>query len=110
MIVLDTETTGLDPDKNSLLSIGALEFESPENQFYGECRIWDGAEIETIALEINGFSKISSNFIFRYVGIIEEREEHNALEDAKLTAEAISRLLHGKQLLEEYKKFPIPWK
>lgn len=195
MIVLDTETTGLDPEKNSLLSIGVLEFENPENQFYGECRIWDGAEVSPAALEVNGFSdeeitdpekqslcelmeaflswaadcdnkmiaghnaafdlqflvasaercgldsnlfhkriidthslawmhlvqsreevpaenghsSLSSDFIFTYAGITEERGEHNALEDAKLTAEAISRLSYDKQLLEEYEQFPIPW-
>lgn len=196
MIVLDVETTGLDAEKNSLLSIGALEFENPANQFYGECRIWDGAEISPFALEVNGFSLedvtdpeklpdctllksffdyfescdsktvaghnvsfdlrfltksaercgldagslqkrvvdthslawmhiaqsgktvpeddgysgLNSDFIFKYVGITEERGDHNALEDAKLTAEAISRLAYGKQLLKEYEQFPIPWK
>lgn len=194
MIVLDTETTGLDADKNSLVSIGAVEFENPENQFYEECRIWDGAEVAQTALDVNGFSQaditgqgkqspgqllesffrwskdcqnnliaghnvgfdskflkaeaergglsypfqhrfidtyslawmhiiqsgktppeedgrssLNSNFIFKYVGITEERDEHNALEDAKLTAEAISRLTYDKQLLKEYEQFPIPW-
>ncbi|MEX2514614.1 MAG: 3'-5' exonuclease [Candidatus Paceibacterota bacterium] len=195
MIVLDTETTGIDPQKCSLLSIGALEFENPKNQFYGECRIFDGAVVHDKALEVNGFSEaeavdpekpspgellssffawskscaerdvaghnvtfdtgfllaqadrdnltypfshrvvdtyslawmhmvqsgeeiprkgdwssIDSDFIFNYVGISQERGEHNALEDAKLTAEAISRLAYNKQLLEEYQQFPIPWK
>lgn len=194
MIVLDTETMGLDAEKNSLVSIGAVEFENPKNQFYEECRIWDGAEVAQVALDVNGFSQeditdqkkqspgqllasffewskncrnslmaghnvgfdiaflkaeaersdlgypfqhrfidtyslawmhiiqsgktppeedgkssLNSDFIFEYIGITEEREEHNALEDAKLTAEAISRLAYSKQLLEEYKQFSIPW-
>ncbi len=33
---------------------------------------------------------------------------HNALTDAKLTAECFSRIVYGKNLLEEFKKFPIP--
>tara|TARA_Y100000034_G_C6891617_1_gene410282 strand:+ start:1714 stop:2355 length:642 start_codon:yes stop_codon:yes gene_type:complete len=33
---------------------------------------------------------------------------HNALEDAKLTAECFSRIVHGRILLSEYEKFPIP--
>ena len=54
MIVLDVETTGTNPEKNSLLSIGAVEFEKPQNQFYGECKIWEGAHVEDEALVING--------------------------------------------------------
>ncbi len=57
MIVLDVETTGTNPLKHSILSIGALDFDDPTNQFYDECRAWDGARIEEQALAINGFSK-----------------------------------------------------
>ncbi len=57
MLVVDIEGSGVDPHKNSLLSIGAVEFERPENQFYGECRVWDGAHIEPKALEVNGFTE-----------------------------------------------------
>jgi len=57
MIVVDVETTGLCPEKHSIVSIGAVDFLEPENQFYVECRIWYGAEITQEALEINGFSE-----------------------------------------------------
>jgi len=219
MIVLDIETTGLNPDKHSIVSVGAVEFDSlklglesgnsksyhkvsqPENQFYQECRIWEGAEIMPEALEVidltredvkdkskqspetllknligwvekcgrqtiaghnvhfdlqflndtgrrfdlentlsarrgyfydrvvdthslawmklvqsgktpatdDGHSRINSDFLFDYVGIDYGRGEHNALEDAKLTAETISRLLYDKKLLGEYDKYEIPW-
>jgi|AntRauTorcE11897_2_1112592.scaffolds.fasta_scaffold04271_5 DNA polymerase III epsilon subunit-like protein len=194
MIVLDIETTGIDSKKNSIVSVGAVEFENPQNQFYEECHVWDGAEINPKALDVigfskkyvtnqskqssksllksffswakecnlntvaghnvsfdieflkdsarrnnleypfpyrhidthsltwmhlaqsgkeipleDGYSKIDSDFVFKYVGITESRGDHNALEDAKLTAEAISRLAYGKRLLDEYKKFSIPW-
>lgn len=56
MIVIDVETSGVDPHKNSLLSIGAVDFEHPERQFYGECRAWEGAHIDDEALAVNGFS------------------------------------------------------
>jgi len=56
MIVVDIETTGMDPNKNSMLSIGALEFENPENTFYEECRMDDGAVVNNISLKINGFT------------------------------------------------------
>lgn len=61
MIVVDIETTGMEPKKNSILSIGALDFENPENTFYGECRSDDGAEVSNIALKINGFTKEEIN-------------------------------------------------
>lgn len=57
MIVIDIETTGLDEYKNSIVSIGALDFFNPNNQFYQECGIWAGSEINPKALEINGFSE-----------------------------------------------------
>ncbi len=57
MIVLDIESTGLSPESNSILSIGALDLDNPTNQFYDECRAWDGAHIEDEALAINGFTR-----------------------------------------------------
>ena len=56
MIVVDVETTGNEGAKHSLVSIGAVDFNNPQNQFYGECRIWKGAEIMQQALDVNGFS------------------------------------------------------
>lgn len=56
MIILDTETTGTDPTKHSIVSIGAVDFFNPANQFYQECRMWKGAEILKEALTINGFT------------------------------------------------------
>lgn len=57
MIVVDVETTGVNPWKHSLVSIGAVDFSNPKNQFYGECRIWDGALTMNESLAINGFSE-----------------------------------------------------
>jgi len=56
MIVIDVETSGIDPKKNSIVSIGAIDFPNPKNSFYAECRIWNGSEINSEALKINGFS------------------------------------------------------
>ena len=56
MLIIDTECSGLRPDLHSVLSIGALDFRNPDNRFYGECRVWDGAEIMDEALEVNGFT------------------------------------------------------
>lgn len=57
MIVVDIEASGLDPRNHALLSIGAVDFENPERQFYGECRVWEGAHIDPEALAVNGFTE-----------------------------------------------------
>lgn len=57
MIIVDVEASGTDYSKHSIVSIGALDFDNPTNQFYDECRIWDGAHIMDEALAISGFSE-----------------------------------------------------
>ncbi len=193
MIIVDVETTGLNPKRHSIVSIGAIDFSNPENQFYQECRIWDGAEISKEALEINGFSEkeiknlnkrsleeiikdflkwvskinertlagenpafdlnflkascerynitwslgyrtidlhslcyihylrrglippekdkksnLNLDTILKYVGLPAEPKPHNALTGAKMEAEAFSRLVYGKNLLNEFNNYPIP--
>lgn len=56
MIVVDIETTGINPFVNSIIEIGAIDFMNPSDQFEGQCNIWEGAEIDKKACEINGFS------------------------------------------------------
>lgn len=57
MIVVDVETGGLDLRENPLLSIGAIDFDNPDNHFYGECSNFLGTEINEKALEVNGFTR-----------------------------------------------------
>lgn len=57
MIVLDVEASGTNYQKHSIVSLGALDFNNPTNQFYDECRVWDGAHIDPQALEVNGFTE-----------------------------------------------------
>ncbi|MFA5764255.1 MAG: exonuclease domain-containing protein [archaeon] len=194
MIIVDTEASGVDTNQDSLLSIGALDFDNPTNQFYGECHIWDGAHINKDALAVNGFTEeqardpkkqtdgelakafmdwaikckehtfagqnpsfdrdfihssalkihldwpfayrtidqhslcymhmtkrgitppvlnnrtdLNSDTIMQYVGIPAEPHPHNALNGAKVAAEAISRLLYDKKLLPEFERYDIPW-
>lgn len=191
MIIVDIESSGVDPQKNSLLSIGALDFDNPTNQFYEECKIFSGAHVEKQALEVNGFTKaqitdpkkktdrevvedflawsatckehtlagqnpsfdrdfiqqtcyryhlnwpfahrvidlhsicyfqllqkgiepptansrtdLNLDKILTYVGLPARQGSHNALDDTKLEAEALSRLINGKLLLKEYEQFP----
>lgn len=57
MLVVDVEASGLNPYTNSMLSVGALDLDHPEKQFYEECRVWDGAHIEEGALAVNGYTQ-----------------------------------------------------
>lgn len=57
MLVIDIEASGTEWAKHSIVSIGALDFEHPENRFYEECRIWEGAHIMEEALMVNGFTE-----------------------------------------------------
>ncbi len=56
MIVVDVETTGFNPWQHSIVSIGAVDFAEPKRQFYGECRVWDGAKVDKMALVVNGYT------------------------------------------------------
>lgn len=58
----------------------------------------------------NGRVSINADTAFKYVGLFNDRKVHNALTDAKMEAEAFSRIIHGKQLLEEFKQYPILYK
>ena len=57
MLVLDIEASGLNVEKHSIVSLGALDLDNPSNRFYAECRVWDGAHIDPQALEVNGFTE-----------------------------------------------------
>lgn len=57
---------------------------------------------------IDGKSSAGLRLLMPFCGIKDERGFHNALEDAKLTAECFSRVLYGKNLLDEFRKFEIP--
>jgi DNA polymerase III epsilon subunit-like protein len=194
MIIVDVESSGVDEVKHSILSVGALDFDNPEYQFYEECRAFDGAHVMDEALAVNGFtneqifdknkqsdedlirhfiewtkgvkehtfagqnpsfdrdflhrtadryhlewpfafrsldqhsvcythmvkrgitppvshnrSDLNSDKIMTYVGIPAEPRPHNALNGAKIAAEALSRLLYDRNLLSDFKDQPIPW-
>ncbi len=57
MIVIDIESSGTEAKVHSILSLGAIDFDNLTDQFYEECRAWEGAHIMDDALEVNGFSR-----------------------------------------------------
>ncbi|HLC58424.1 MAG TPA: 3'-5' exonuclease [Candidatus Nanoarchaeia archaeon] len=57
MIVIDLEMSGLDFKKNSILSIGALDFNNSKNTFYGECTLRKGTKIDDKAIAVCGFTR-----------------------------------------------------
>ncbi len=62
-IVLDIETSGLDPIRNGLLSIGAVDYQTGD-EFYVECHAWRDTtstyEIDDYALKVNGFTSLQA--------------------------------------------------
>lgn len=55
MIILDIETTGTDPKRNCMLSLGAVDFETGK-EFYSECSIFEHSEVDPVAMDINGMN------------------------------------------------------
>jgi len=53
LVCIDVETTGLDPRRHGLLSVGAYHPASGE-EFYGECRPPNGAVVDAAAMRVNG--------------------------------------------------------
>lgn len=193
MIVVDIETSGTNPYKHSILSVGAVDFSNPERQFYEECRIEKDKEFTDEALDVNGFKKeslsdpkkkgldemlsefigwlqpvkdktiaghnvnfdadflnysfkkygmnfsfghrvvdthslvysamlsrglkvplknektgITSDCVFDYVGLPPEPKPHNALNGARMEAEALHRIIYGKPLFDCFKAHALP--
>lgn len=46
--------------------------------------------------------------VLKFCGMKDERKKHNALDDAKLTAECFSRLIYGKPMFKEFEKSKVP--
>lgn len=194
MIVVDVETTGIDPKTRSIIQIGALDFDNPDNRFSFSCRAFDGAKLDEGARAVHGISDaevldknkpteaeamvsfvgwakgikdltlvgyntsfdrdfikeasiranvtwwnpvfrtidihsivyakhielsipiplknnhsdINTDYALEFVGLNKRPGFHDALEDAMLEAEILSRVIFGRNLLEEYKDFPMP--
>ncbi|MEM0201437.1 MAG: exonuclease domain-containing protein [Candidatus Micrarchaeaceae archaeon] len=53
--VLDIETTGLNPNKCAILSVGIISYSDRINEFYKEYYPFEGAEVMEAGMKINGF-------------------------------------------------------
>ena len=58
---------------------------------------------------VNNRSNLNSDLIMKYVGIPPEIHPHEAINGARIEAEAFSRLLYNKPFYESYRAFRIPW-
>jgi len=56
MIVVDIEASGTNPEKHSIIAIGAIDTLDISRVFNEECQIFEGAHIDDEALEYNGFT------------------------------------------------------
>ena len=56
LIAIDVETSGLNSEEASIVSIGAVDMENSDNVFYSECHVWEGATISDGALKVNGMT------------------------------------------------------
>lgn len=57
MIVIDIETSGLDPNNHGILSIGAIDMKAPSRRFYQEARLHEDELYDPEAGKINGVSE-----------------------------------------------------
>lgn len=59
-------------------------------------------------LNDEGRSALNLDRVLQYVGIPEEPKPHNALTGAKVSAEALLRIIYGKKLLSDFEKYELP--
>lgn len=111
VIIFDTETTGLDAKRNSMVSLGAVDPNRPDDTFYEECQIFDGAEINPDALKVNGFNaeqitdKTKQTLKDLYLKFEKYVNDHNA---DMLSGFNISRF-DLKFLANTAKRYNLPW-
>jgi DNA polymerase III epsilon subunit-like protein len=65
-------------------------------------------QLKGLFLKSEGFSDMKLSNILSFVGMRDNRDAHNALEDAKLTSECFYRIVYGKLFFDEYSPYSIP--
>jgi len=61
MIAIDIEASGVNYDKHSIISIGAVDMSDKERRFYGECRVWEGSHFSADTAEFLQMTKDQFN-------------------------------------------------
>ena len=56
MIALDVETTGVDPKRNSVIEVSAVDLDNPYKFFFGTCQAIRGRDVSDFALKVNGYT------------------------------------------------------
>lgn len=54
-----------------------------------------------------GLTRIKADMVHEYTGLPPEPKPHQAITGAKMEAESFSRLIFGKNLLAEYRQYPL---
>lgn len=112
VVIFDAETTGLDARRNSMVSLGAVDPDRPDEPFYEECRVFEGAEISPDALKVNGFTvdditnPSKQTLKDLYIKFEDYVKSHGA---EMLSGFNISRF-DLKFLANTAKKYDLPWK
>ncbi len=57
MFVIDLEFSGLDPERHSIIALGAVDFFQPSRTIYLESRLRPGAEFDEEAFLVHGLTK-----------------------------------------------------
>jgi DNA polymerase III epsilon subunit-like protein len=111
MIVVDVETTGVDTERCSIVSIGAVDYLQPKRRFYRECRIFDGALVADEALAVNGFTRegISDPHKPTDAVIVEELEFWSQQSQARLWAGHNPMLMDVKMIRLAAERNSQPW-
>jgi len=56
----------------------------------------------------DGFSDLNSDLIMNYVGLPPEPKPHRAINGARFEAEAMSRLIYGRGMFDEFAGYVVP--
>lgn len=77
-------------------------------QIKKELPIEEGKSIMNLPKVIEFCGMLDERIQMKEKEVVKEGKPHNGLDDAKLEAECLSRILYGEGLLEEFEKFKIP--